>query len=117
MRHNRMTSHHEKGMCFTVLVKTHARLDMPFKGWQEIVSQQSVSCVFRCMAPAMHFFCCEDDPMDINFFKDILFDLVNESDELDPYLEDIECDDRNNLMTVITKDGKRYTIHVSVSDN
>ena len=55
--------------------------------------------------------------MDINFFKDILFDLVNESDELDPYLEDIECDDRNNLMTVITKDGKRYTIHVSVSEN
>ena len=55
--------------------------------------------------------------MDVNFFKDILFDLVNESDELDPYLEDIECDDRNNLMTVITKDGKRYTIHVSVSDD
>ena len=55
--------------------------------------------------------------MDINFFKDILFDLINESDEFDPYLEDIECDDRNNLMTVIAKDGKRYAIHVSVSDN
>ena len=63
------------------------------------------------------FYCCEDDPMDINYFKDILFDLVNESDELDPYLEDIECDDRNNLMTVIMKDGERFTIHVSVSEN
>ena len=51
--------------------------------------------------------------MDINFLKDILFDLINESDALDPYLEDFECDDRNNRMTVITKDGTRYTIQVS----
>ena len=55
--------------------------------------------------------------MDKNYFKDILFDLVNESDELDPFLEDIECDDRNDLMTVIMKDGKQFTVHVSVSGN
>ena len=51
--------------------------------------------------------------MDKNYFKDILFDLVNESDALDPYLEDIECDDRNDRMTVIMKDGKRFTVHVT----
>ena len=55
--------------------------------------------------------------MDKNYFKDILFDLVNESDELDPFLEDIQCDDRNDLMTVIMKDGKQFTVHVSVSEN
>ena len=42
-----------------------------------------------------------------------LFYCCNESDALDPYLEDIECDDRINRMTVITKDGTRYTIQVS----
>ena len=55
--------------------------------------------------------------MDKNYFKDILFDLVNESDALDPYLEDIECDDQNDLMIVIMKDGIRFTVHVSMSEN
>ena len=55
--------------------------------------------------------------MDKNYFKDILFDLVNESDELNPFLEDIQCDDRNDLMTVIMKDGTRMNVHVSIDEN
>ena len=52
--------------------------------------------------------------MDKNYFKDILFDLINESDALDPYLADIECDDRSDRMTVVMKDGTRFDVHVSV---
>ncbi len=50
--------------------------------------------------------------MDLNYFKDILFDLINESDALEPHLQDIQCDDRNDIMAVFMKDGSRFVIHV-----
>ena len=72
------------------------------------------ACVFRVhgfgCAP---FLCCEGDLMDLNYFKDILFDLINESDALEPDLLDIQCDDRNNTMRVIMKDGTSFLIHTS----
>ena len=83
--------------------------------WVEVdcVAASGVMCFSVHGSGHALFYCCEDNQMDINFLKDILFDLINESDALDPYLEDIECDDRINRMTVITKDGTRYTIQVS----
>lgn len=54
--------------------------------------------------------------MDLNYFKDILFDLVNESDKLEPDLMDIQCDDKNNVMTVIMNSGDRFVIKVSKAD-
>ena len=33
---------------------------------------------------------------------------------LDPYLADVECDDRSDRMTVVMKDGTRFDVHVSV---
>lgn len=46
--------------------------------------------------------------MDLNYFKDTLFDLLNDSDQLD--LSDITADDRNNLFTVCTADGSTFEI-------
>ena len=41
--------------------------------------------------------------MDLNYFKDQIFDLLNESDELD--ISDIKAEDRKDLFTVTTGDG------------
>lgn len=46
--------------------------------------------------------------MELNYFKDKLFDLLNESDELD--LSDISSDDRRNLFTVTTSDGTKFEL-------
>ncbi len=46
--------------------------------------------------------------MDLNYFKDTLFDLLNESDELD--LADIEADDAQNLFIVSTTDGSVFEV-------
>ena len=46
--------------------------------------------------------------MDLNYFKDKLFDLLNESDELD--LADICADDRRNAFTVRTADGSVFEL-------
>ena len=43
-------------------------------------------------------------------FKDVLFDLVNESDQLD--IIDIQADDKNNGLTIIDKDGYQYTTRI-----
>ena len=48
--------------------------------------------------------------MDFNIFKDNLFDLINESDVLD--VEDIEADDKNDLLLVTMKDGTKFRIHI-----
>lgn len=53
--------------------------------------------------------------MDLNFFKDILFDLINESDALD--VADIQCDDRANTFTVLMKDGTSFLLHVTKMEN
>ncbi|MCQ2419456.1 MAG: hypothetical protein MJ085_06695 [Clostridia bacterium] len=51
--------------------------------------------------------------MKINYFKDILFDLINESDALD--IADIQSNDRGNSFVVIMKDGTSFSIQISTA--
>ena len=46
--------------------------------------------------------------MDLNYFKDKLFDVINESDELD--IADIQADDEKDLIVVVMKDGSVFAI-------
>lgn len=46
--------------------------------------------------------------MELDYFKDQLFDLLNESEELE--LTDLRADDRNNLLTVSTADGSVFEL-------
>lgn len=52
--------------------------------------------------------------MDINYFKDILFDLLNESNELN--IKDIQCDDNENRFEVITADGAAFVVTVEKAE-
>ena len=46
--------------------------------------------------------------MDLNYFKDKLFDLLNESDDLD--LSDICANDKSDIFTVRTADGSVFEL-------
>ena len=46
--------------------------------------------------------------MDLNYFKDQLFDLLNDSDDLN--IADIVTDDRCGLFTVNTTDGSTFEL-------
>ena len=46
--------------------------------------------------------------MELNYFKDKLFDIINESDELD--VADIQTDDHKDLFLVVMKDGSVFAI-------
>lgn len=46
--------------------------------------------------------------MDLNYFKDKLFDILNDSDEMD--ICNIIADDRNNRFTIHIADGSAFTI-------
>lgn len=46
--------------------------------------------------------------MELNYFKDKLFDLLNETDELD--IADLNLEDRKNLLTVTMSDGSTFEI-------
>ena len=46
--------------------------------------------------------------MELNYFKDKLFDVLNESDDLD--LADITADDRQNSFTLTTSDGSVFEL-------
>jgi len=46
--------------------------------------------------------------MELNYFKDLLFDLINESDTLD--VQDIQSDDKSNTFTVTVNDGTKFDI-------
>ena len=50
----------------------------------------------------------EFDDMDLNYFKDCLFDLLNEWDSLE--IVDIEVQDRNDTITVTVGDGSVFEI-------
>ena len=52
--------------------------------------------------------------MDINYFKDILFDLLNESDAIDA--TDIQTDDKNDTFTVTVQDGASFTVKVEKTE-
>ena len=49
--------------------------------------------------------------MDINVFKDILWDLINESDALD--VSDIQSIDKENRFIVTVRDGSSFQVQVS----
>ena len=46
--------------------------------------------------------------MDLNYFKDKLFDILNDSDEMD--ICNISANDRNNLFTISIADGSEFEI-------
>lgn len=46
--------------------------------------------------------------MELNYFKDRLFDLLNETDELD--IADLNVEDKKNLLTVTMSDGSVFEI-------
>ncbi len=46
--------------------------------------------------------------MDLNYFKDKLFDILNDSDNID--ILDIITDDRRGLFIVSTSDGSVFEI-------
>ena len=46
--------------------------------------------------------------MELNYFKDCLFDLINECDSLK--IADIEVQDRNDTITVTVEDGSVFEI-------
>lgn len=46
--------------------------------------------------------------MDITYFTDILFDLINESDALN--ITDIESDDENHFLRVFMPDGNVFCV-------
>ena len=50
----------------------------------------------------------KSEKMDLNYFKDQIFDLLNESDELD--ISDIRAEDRKDLFTVTTGDGSVFRV-------
>ncbi len=52
--------------------------------------------------------------MDINVFKDILWDLMNESDALD--ISDIQSFDKENCFIVTVRDGSTFQVQVSSTD-
>lgn len=46
--------------------------------------------------------------MELNYFKDKLFDLLNDSEEIE--IMDLTAEDRNNLLTVRTEDGSVFEL-------
>lgn len=48
--------------------------------------------------------------MEINEFKDRIFDILNETKELP--IRDIVVEDKNNLMNIYLIDGTGFTIHI-----
>ena len=51
--------------------------------------------------------------METNEFKDRLFDLLNETDNLP--IQDLEADDINNRMNVYLDDGTKFSVYVENS--
>ena len=46
--------------------------------------------------------------MELNYFKDRLFDLLNDSEGMG--IADLNTDERNGLLTVMTDDGNGFEI-------
>ena len=68
-------------------------------------------CVFRCAAPAAHFFILGGKTLEKEYFIDILFDLINESEALEMELQDLQV--HRNVMSVTMKDGTTFTVVIS----
>ena len=52
--------------------------------------------------------------MELNYFKDHLFDLLNESDLLD--VQDITSDEKRDLFRVTVHDGTQFNVYCRVSN-
>lgn len=50
--------------------------------------------------------------MEKNEFKDRLFDVLNDTDNLP--IQDIVVDDKNNMVNVYLTDGTRFSVHVEM---
>lgn len=50
----------------------------------------------------------EEKRMKLNFFKDWLFDLLNESEGIE--ISDVQSDDRSNIFTIVIADGSVFEI-------
>ncbi|MDE6903927.1 MAG: hypothetical protein K2P76_03090 [Lachnospiraceae bacterium] len=48
--------------------------------------------------------------MDLNEFKDRLFDVMNDADSLP--IQDLVFEDREDLIHINLEDGSRFTVHV-----
>jgi hypothetical protein len=48
--------------------------------------------------------------LEINEFKDKLFDILNETENLP--IQDLAADDRNDVVHIYLKDGSRFSIRV-----
>ena len=53
--------------------------------------------------------------MEMNEFKDRLFDILNETDNLP--IQDLDADDSNNIVNVYLTDGSRFTVRVENCGN
>ena len=51
--------------------------------------------------------------MELNYFKDHLFDLLNESDLLD--VQDITSDEKRDLFRVTVHDGTQFNVYCRAS--
>ena len=49
--------------------------------------------------------------MDLTFFKDVLFDLINECEQFD--ILAIDAYDRENRFVVHTEDGRAFEVQIS----
>lgn len=50
----------------------------------------------------------ENDSMELNYFKDKLFDLLNDSENMEIF--DIDVDEKTNMFTIATVDGSVFKI-------
>ncbi len=46
--------------------------------------------------------------MTLDYFKDVLFDLLNEADSFE--VEDIQVRDAENLLSVLLRDGSQFEL-------
>lgn len=52
--------------------------------------------------------------MELNYFKDLLFGLINDSDEMN--VSDIRADDRQNTFTIQMADRSRFVVECRKAD-
>lgn len=52
--------------------------------------------------------------MELNYFKDLLFDVISDSNEMD--VSDIKTDDRRNTFTILMADRSRFVVECRKAD-
>lgn len=67
-------------------------------------------CFFWCAASNVHLLDRGGEEKDLNYLKDTLFDLINESDELN--VVDIESNDAEDRFVLHFPDGSSFIVMV-----